>query len=410
MPAKQNSVLRFFKRIIFAVIFVVGLFFCVLYVGDRLLGLVVRVQHRFIPASQLSPLNMPVFKDKPWAKTYWQDERASTATLAWHPYVYWRRGFTETETVNIDTSGIRKTWLPDSPPVDGQTLRIWAFGGSTMWGNGSPDDETIPSHLAKQLAAENIYAEVVNFGELGYVTTQNLIMLQRALMEREKPDIVIFYDGFNDTFSAYQQRQAGLTMNEFRRRFEFNLRFRKDDLLADTYRTMFPSLSTLTGRAGRIYTNLVSDGEQVGPAMEALPHGPYPMTDDEYAALAADVIKHYGANLEYAAQTCRENDIAFFAYWQPSIFHKSPLTETEQMVATAKSAAFPKLQDMYAQTETLLHSSALMSKLWFKDIAETFMNDPDEHFYDEIHIDTEGNKEIAKILSRDIVASMREKL
>ncbi len=410
MPAKQNTAFGFLKKILFAIIFLVGLFFCILFVGDRLLGLVVGVQHRFLPASQLSPMNMPIYKDKPWAESYWRDERASTATLAWHPYVYWRRGLTETETVNIDASGIRKTWLPDSPAADGQTLRIWAFGGSTMWGNGSPDNETIPSQLAKQLAAENIYAEVTNFGELGYVTTQNLIMLQRALLEREKPDIVIFYDGFNDTFSAYQQRQAGLTMNEFRRRFEFNLRFRKSDLAADTYRTFFPFLSTLTGRAGRVYAGLVGEVVQTGPAMEALAHGPYPLTDDEYTALAAEVIKYYGANLKYAAQLCRDNGITFYGYWQPSIFHKQLLTQEEQMVASAKDAAFPNFKNMYLRAEEFLHNSALMSRLWFKDLGEAFINDPDPHFYDEIHIDPEGNKEIAEILSRDIVTNVRENL
>ena len=37
------------------------------------------------------------------------------------------------------------------------------------------------------------------------------------------PDLVVFYDGVNDTFSGYQSQVAGHTQNEFNRRREFNL-------------------------------------------------------------------------------------------------------------------------------------------------------------------------------------------
>lgn len=77
-------------------------------------------------------------------------------------------------------------------------------------------NETIPSYLAK-------YGyDVTNYGETGYVSMQELILLIQEL-KTGKPDIVIFYDGFNDTFSAYQQGVAGLPMNEFNREKEFNL-------------------------------------------------------------------------------------------------------------------------------------------------------------------------------------------
>jgi lysophospholipase L1-like esterase len=94
--------------------------------------------------------------------------------------------------------------------------KVWMFGGSAVWGTGVDWSETVPSYLAK-------YGyDVTNYGETGYVSTQQLILLIQEL-KTNIPDIVIFYDGFNDTYSAYQQGVAGLPMNEFNRSVEFNL-------------------------------------------------------------------------------------------------------------------------------------------------------------------------------------------
>ena len=65
--------------------------------------------------------------------------------------------------------------------------------------------------------------EVRNLSELGYVSTQEVIGLYRELQEGYRPDVVIFYDGVNDTTSAVLSGQAGVTTNEINRHDEFNL-------------------------------------------------------------------------------------------------------------------------------------------------------------------------------------------
>ena len=42
------------------------------------------------------------------------------------------------------------------------------------------------------------------------------------LREGNIPDLVVFYDGVNDVFSAYQQGKAGIPQNENNREKEFN--------------------------------------------------------------------------------------------------------------------------------------------------------------------------------------------
>ena len=98
------------------------------------------------------------------------------------------------------------------------------FGGSTMWGVGARDEGTIPSLLARDLTDRGINGRVKNFGEIGYVSSQQVIALMRELENGVRPEIVIFYDGINDTTSAVLERAAGIPVNEVNRRVEFNVR------------------------------------------------------------------------------------------------------------------------------------------------------------------------------------------
>src|SRR3954451_8179244 len=98
------------------------------------------------------------------------------------------------------------------------------FGGSTLCGIGARDHYTIPSFLSKMLTQafpERI--RVTNYGTTGFVNTQEMILLIRELQRGCRPQIVIFYDGYNDTFSAFQNRIAGIPLNEDNRVAEFNI-------------------------------------------------------------------------------------------------------------------------------------------------------------------------------------------
>ena len=97
------------------------------------------------------------------------------------------------------------------------------LGGSSLWGFGARDDRTIPSILSRDLFEAKWDVRIRNLAEIGYVNTQEVIALIRELQSGYRPDLVIFYDGVNDTTSALLEREAGLTTNEINRRREFNI-------------------------------------------------------------------------------------------------------------------------------------------------------------------------------------------
>ena len=88
------------------------------------------------------------------------------------------------------------------------------FGDSVMWGAGAPDAETIPSLVAADYEKAGRPVCIVNYAEKGWSNTQEMIGLMEELKHASRrPDIVLFYDGGTEAFTAYQSRQADVHSN-----------------------------------------------------------------------------------------------------------------------------------------------------------------------------------------------------
>lgn len=144
----------------------------------------------------------PVYAGEPWAEEFWRANRARfVLPKLYEPYVEWRNRGWESAHLNVDHTPlgwIRRT-VP-AAPCPGKPLRAWMFGGSTVFGEGSPDASTIASQLSARLsAAAGRCVEVVNLGVEGYTSDQEVVLLGQLLKTQPAPDLVIFYDGANDT-------------------------------------------------------------------------------------------------------------------------------------------------------------------------------------------------------------------
>lgn len=112
------------------------------------------------------------------------------------PYILYREGVRPTSHNAPDPSGPRHR-------------TIWLFGGSTMRGGSLPEEQTIPSFLARTLneEAKPQSFTLVNFGENSFNSLLETKYLQKALIESPgPPDLVIFYDGANDSVYTAQYR------------------------------------------------------------------------------------------------------------------------------------------------------------------------------------------------------------
>jgi hypothetical protein len=107
--------------------------------------------------------------------------------------------------VNIEHA-IRKT-IPNVyyNPSSKDTIDIYFFGGSTIFGFNLSDEETIPSQFVKLYQQKNPNGKSIrvrNFGTPTYYSLQELMLFTKLVFKGERPDMVVFLDGVNDFWFA----------------------------------------------------------------------------------------------------------------------------------------------------------------------------------------------------------------
>ncbi len=150
----------------------------------------------------------PAYSEYDWAKDCLDEQSLRlTAKNIYFPFRLW--GVTEFHgrCMNNDVTDIgtvRRTLNPSQAACpNGFRTNIWIFGGSAVYGTSVPDWATLPSYLSSTLNTSMDCVRVVNLGVEGYVSNQELILLLELLKTGKRPNIVIFYDGFNDADSRY---------------------------------------------------------------------------------------------------------------------------------------------------------------------------------------------------------------
>ena len=145
----------------------------------------------------------------------------------WQPYVYFRQKPFRGETITIGDDGRRTTWQSSAAAraiainADRSKSSRWAVPRSG--GSARATTRRFRRCWLDRFDEKGWRVELKNLAEIGYVSTQEVIALTRELQAGYRPDLVIFYDGVNDTTSALLEGEPGLTTNEVNRRHEFNL-------------------------------------------------------------------------------------------------------------------------------------------------------------------------------------------
>lgn len=132
---------------------------------------------------------LPNYENIDWARKHFQEFGALPAE--YRSYIGWRRLDYSGETININEDGIRYT-----PQITTDNCPLVVFlGGSTIWGTGSDDKNTIPALFSK--VSQGKY-RTLNYGESGYNAFQGYLFLKLKIIEGVNPNIVISYDGVNE--------------------------------------------------------------------------------------------------------------------------------------------------------------------------------------------------------------------
>jgi hypothetical protein len=317
----------------------------------------------------------------------------------WEPYVYFRQKPFRGKTITIGPDGLRTTWQPPQgwgESTRSKNLKVLILGGSSLWGFGARDDQTIPSLLVRELFERGWRIDLKNLSEIGYVSTQEVIALVRELQGGYRPDVVIFYDGVNDTTSALLEREAGLTTNEVNRRQEFNLLQSPSRLaLAFGSRVLQQSGSYRFGQAVRRRFSGGVDRSRQSPS------------DNTIGQFADDVVRRYAANLSIVGSLSRSFRFRPLFFWQPVVFTKTVLVPAEREEALR-----------YAWTERLFRSvrqrigdsAELKANPAFRDLSAVFDDAKNLVFIDYCHTTEAANRPIAVAMADAVIDAMKKPL
>ena len=101
--------------------------------------------------------------------------------------------------VRVSEAGFREVADQGPWPPAATNLNVFVFGGSTMFGYGVKDDQTVSSYLQAAWArAKGRRVCVYNFGAGYYDSTQERLLFERLLTQGVQPDLAVFVDGLNE--------------------------------------------------------------------------------------------------------------------------------------------------------------------------------------------------------------------
>jgi len=310
-----------------------------------------------------------------WGGKYFREWRRVQLRFRWEPFCHWRSAPHDGSFIHVDAQGIRRTWKPQLTGA-ARPVRIFLFGGSTVWGAGVRDGGTLASALARNLARRGIEADVTNHGQLGYASTQEVIALLRRAQQRDLPDVVIFYDGYNDVLTAIQNQAAGLSFGEHNRRDEFNIFKTPWKMFWSTWR----SLAIARYFRPRVREPAILTAERA----------------DSTAQEVADVLV---TNYRVVRSLARELGFTAQFFWQPNIFGKLSVSAYEASQRQLIEFSRPVFRGV---EERLARSNAIARGDDFVLLNDLFHESAHPYFIDWVHLSEAGNELVAARIANEL--------
>ena len=326
-----------------------------------------------------------IVQTNPLASQLWHEWEQSSNNLQYKAFVVWRREKFDGQAVHVDEAGLRRTEYSDCTPG---AYTIWMFGNSTLWGMGSLDEQTIPSQLAKRYQESGLRACVRNYGEYGWVSTQEIIQLMLELKANpQKPNLVIFYDGAVDSFLPYET-DAGDVHGEYNQIRTFFKEFRTQQKPGFRFLR-----STNTYRALEILSAKLQQSSEPKPESTEGSRTP-----DE---IARQIQANYLKNMELVELLGRQFNFQCAFFWQPSaLVGPKPFTPEEEKLRKAAEKANPGIPQIYQATWSLMRQ---VPNPDFHYLGDVFKDQSKRVYVDGNHVGPEANR----IISGEIFAVVR---
>lgn len=266
---------------------------------------------------------------------------------------------------------------------------VWFFGGSTMWGSGASDSQTIPSHF-NAITSLPVY----NFGETGWNSRQSLNQLLNTLGDNHKPSSVIFYDGVNDVITQCRSDIKYLPADEYQTNLQELLT--KRTFLSKVSKFIYTPVSKFIYAPYKaIFAKL-----NLFTSSSSLKASAY--NCDTNKSKAQSVAEHLINNWHAAFLLSKSNNIQFYGILQPTLFTTD--TNSDYLIIQEKKRIL-EFEKQYNTVYPLILEKIEEECAKNQDFCDSIINGTDwldgnnNIFIDFCHLNSSGNKIIAKRIS-----------
>ncbi|GLR87779.1 hypothetical protein GCM10007857_44900 [Bradyrhizobium iriomotense] len=339
-----------------------------------------RADKEEIVSAAKAAANADVYANADLAEGYFKEFKdAAHWPLPWASYTQSRAPDYTGKFINVN-EGIRRTWNSGTINDDRSArLRIFFFGGSTLWGYGSRDDFTIPSLVAKKLAEKGTGAKVTNYAVGADVTTQSLIRFVLELRKRNAPDLVVFYGGRMDAFSACYEGKPGVPIGSS------NLERISSDKEAKARVTIKLENFALT--------RLLTGKRKFVGCLEKLD------------ALSDGALEVYLGNVRFVKAISESLSFKTLFYLEPQLSDKTHRTKYEEDHLLKSEKRLPGRNDIYSLMRSkLVKEYESSGQNVIHDLHDMFSDVASPIYIDGSHYGEDGNELISRKITADILA------
>jgi lysophospholipase L1-like esterase len=316
---------------------------------------------------------LPSYEDQEQARLIYRDQRGSESVYV--PFVEWRQRPYASTNLNVDAEGYRQHAAGKDNDQAARTLGF--YGGSTVWGTGVDDDGTLPAQF--DLITKSY--EVANYGERGHTSFQNLVELLSQMNRNRAPQILVFFEGFNDVWvhcnAAVTLRLNG-HMEEKKIQSALDRAAKRDYLYNNI---VVPVMTLLAEIAG-------GDRDRQDPICS---------TDEARADAVAEMIVR---NMEIARALAASYGAEAHAFLQPNAFVGRPRTEHLDLDGENDRLLRAQFEAVYPRVRAKI---AARSLAWFHDLTGAIDGDA-FLLVDHAHVTEKGNRILAEAIAAMIGA------
>ncbi len=286
--------------------------------------------------------------------------------------------------IYLQSGGIWPTTDSRTSETPGDNRTIWFFGGSTMRATDTTFDQSLPSIIARDLNAQkgDLRYNCLNFGINGFNSLLEAGYLQKQYIEYPvKPNLVVFYDGAND--SNYLIVQKTPYAHEGRDRVQ---------AAVESYQTGFGLMKPLYAAYLASFTREL---------WHKLAYAASPL--DPGGPLLREFVAQAVARYDYIHRVCAIHGAQFVLFLQPIYWAENCPDEDPALAAEEKQTILGAKQFPYIRENSLAVykalAEALKDKPYFVNLTDCLCSRTEPAYrHDGVHNTDAGRHMIARAM------------